>query len=133
MASNTVKKDPYMSVLTDSPAALGVGDIVDGKDAMALLIVILRPEDRDAAALLAAVLFKVRDECLDARARHSSCVLQESAEMLGTHDMLPVVVPAVGVEVPGQVYKTGSPFSLCSASALAAAFAVDAGSCLSCC
>lgn len=120
-------------VLTNSPVALGAGDIVDSKDAMALLIVILRPKDRNTAAFVAAVGFKVRDKCLDARARHSSCVLQESAEMLGTHDVLPVVVPAVRVEAPGQVYKTGSIFSLCSASTLAAALAVNASGCLSCC
>lgn len=99
---------------------------------MALLIVILRPKDRNTAAFVAAVGFKVRDKCLDARARHSSCVLQESTEMLGTHDMLPVVVPAVGVKAPGQVYKAGSVFSLCSASTLATALAVDTSSCLSC-
>ncbi|KAF5577875.1 hypothetical protein FPCIR_11858 [Fusarium pseudocircinatum] len=99
---------------------------------MALLIVVLRPEDRNTAAFIAAVGFKVRDECLDTRARHPSGVLQESGQMLGTHDMLLVRVPAVRVEAPGQVYEAGNMFSLCSASTLAAAFAVDAGSCLSC-
>lgn len=133
MASKPMRKNPYILVLTDGPIALGAGDIVDSKDAMALLIVILRPKDRNTAAFVATVGLKVRDKFLDARARHSSCILQESAEMLGTHDLLPVVVPAVRVEAPGQVYKAGSVFALCSASTLAAALAVNASSCLSCC
>jgi hypothetical protein len=72
-------EEPRNELLTDA-LAVRVADIVDCKNTMVSIIVVIGEEDRDTAAVLAAMVAELSEEALDLTTRQATGVLEERTE-----------------------------------------------------